>query len=170
MILKGKAWKFGDDINTDLIIPYKYKARTLDPKELGIHCMEGIDPYFSKKVNPGDFIVAGKNFGCGSSREQAPIAIKACGISAVIAKSFARIFYRNAINIGLPVLECKEGLEKIEEGDLLEVDLKEGIINDLSKNLTLKTSKIPSFLEKLLNEGGLVEYYKKYRKFPWKVI
>jgi 3-isopropylmalate/(R)-2-methylmalate dehydratase small subunit len=168
MILKGKAWKLGDDINTDLIIPYKYKARTLDPKELGAHCMEGVDPYFSKKVNPGDFIVAGKNFGCGSSREQAPIAIKACGISAVIAKSFARIFYRNAINIGLPVLECKEELEKIEEGDLLEVDLKEGIIKDLSKNLILKASKIPSFLERLLDEGGLVEYYKKYGKFPWK--
>jgi 3-isopropylmalate/(R)-2-methylmalate dehydratase small subunit len=168
MILKGKAWKLGDDINTDLIIPYKYKARTLDPRELGMHCMEGIDPYFSKKVNPGDFIVAGKNFGCGSSREQAPIAIKACGISAVIAKSFARIFYRNAINIGLPVLECKEGLEKIEEGDLLEVDLKEGVVKDLSKNLILKASKIPSFLERLLNEGGLVEYYKKYGRFPWK--
>ncbi|MEM3506170.1 MAG: 3-isopropylmalate dehydratase small subunit [Candidatus Bathyarchaeia archaeon] len=170
MILKGKAWKFGNDINTDLIIPYKYKARTLDPKELGMHCMEGIDPYFSKKVRPGDFIIAGKNFGCGSSREQAPIAIKACGISVVIAKSFARIFYRNAINIGLPVLECKEDLEKIEEGDLLEVDLKEGIVKDISRNLTLKTSKIPSFLEKLLDEGGLVEYYKKYAKFPWKSI
>jgi len=168
MILKGKVWKFGDDINTDLIIPYKYKARTLDPKELGMHCMEGLDPLFPKKVSPGDFIVAGKNFGCGSSREQAPIAIKACGISAIIAKSFARIFYRNAINIGLPVLECKENLEAIEEGDLLEVDLKKGIIKDLSKNLILKASRIPSFLEKLLEEGGLVEYYKKYKKFPWK--
>ncbi|MEM2897471.1 MAG: 3-isopropylmalate dehydratase small subunit [Candidatus Bathyarchaeia archaeon] len=167
MMLNGKAWKFEDDVNTDLIIPYKYKARTLDPKELGMHCMEGIDPNFSKKVSKGDFIIAGKNFGCGSSREQAPIAIKACGISAIIAKSFARIFYRNAINIGLPVLECKEGLEAIEEGDLLEVNLKEGIVRDLSKNLILKASKIPDFLEKLLDGGGLVEYYKKYGKFPW---
>jgi len=132
MKLTGKAWKFGSNIDTDVIIPYKYKARTLDPQELGAHCMEGLDPEFPRKISKGDFIVAGENFGCGSSREQAPIAIKSCGISAVIAESFARIFFRNAINIGLPVLECVEVTREVNEGDVLEVDLENGVVTNLA--------------------------------------
>ncbi|MCP8323398.1 MAG: 3-isopropylmalate dehydratase small subunit [Candidatus Methylarchaceae archaeon HK02M2] len=165
--MEGRAWKFGDNINTDIIIPYKYKARTIDPKSLANHCMEGIDPKFSKKVRKGDFIVAGKNFGCGSSREQAPVAIKACGISAVIAESFARIFYRNAINIGLPVIAHKDFPKIINEGDTIEVDLKKGVIKNLTKKKIIRVEKQPKFLEKMLQAGGLVEYYKKFRKFPW---
>ena len=167
IFLIGRAWKFSDNIDTDVIIPYKYKARSIDPKELAEHCMEGIDPNFSKKVKKGDFIVAGRNFGCGSSREQAPVAIKACGISAVIAESFARIFYRNAINIGLPVIICKDFPKETNEGDLIEVDLKEGFVKNLSNGKIMKINKQPAFLERMLEVGGLIEYYKKFRKFPW---
>ncbi|MCP8304949.1 MAG: 3-isopropylmalate dehydratase small subunit [archaeon] len=165
--MKGRAWKFGDDVNTDIIIPYKHKARSIDPKTLAKHCMEGIDPEFSKKVQKGDFIVAGRNFGCGSSREQAPVSIKACGISAVIAESFARIFYRNAINIGLPVLVCEGISKEVDEGDIIEVDLSKGIAKNLSKEKIIDVEKQPEFLEKMVKAGGLVEYYKKFRRFPW---
>jgi len=167
IFLQGRVWKFSDNINTDVIIPYKYKARSIDPKELAEHCMEGIDPEFSKKVKKGDFIVAGRNFGCGSSREQAPVAIKACGISAVIAESFARIFYRNAINIGLPAIICKDISKETNEGDLIELDLSEGVVKNLSTGKVMKANKQPEFLERMLKAGGLIEYYKRFRKFPW---
>jgi len=167
ILLQGRVWKFSDNIDTDIIIPYKYKARSIDPKELAEHCMEGIDPEFSKKVKKGDFIVAGRNFGCGSSREQAPVAIKACGISAVIAESFARIFYRNAINIGLPAIICKDISKETNEGDLIELDLSEGIVKNLSTGKVMKANKQPEFLERILKAGGLIEYYKRFRKFPW---
>ncbi|MGQ9469915.1 MAG: 3-isopropylmalate dehydratase small subunit [Nitrososphaerales archaeon] len=165
--MKGRAWKFSDNIDTDVIIPYNYKARSIDSKELAEHCMEGIDPDFSKKVKKGDFIVAGRNFGCGSSREQAPVAIKASGISAVIAESFARIFFRNAINIGLPAIVCKGISKETKEGDLIEVDLGEGIVKNLSTGKVMKANKQPEFLERMLKAGGLIEYYKKFRRFPW---
>lgn len=163
-IIKGRVWKFGDNIDTDVIIPFKYKARTLDPKELAQHVMEGIDPDFARKVKPGDIIVAGKNFGCGSSREQAPLAIKAAGIAAIVAESFARIFFRNAINIGLPVLEVKGISEKTDEGDLLEIDLLQGMVKNLTKNMAFKAAPLPDMIMEILKEGGLVNYLKKRRK------
>ena len=131
LILKGKVWKFGDNIDTDVIIPARY-LNTTDVKELSLHCMEGIKEDFAGQVSPGDIIVAGTNFGCGSSREHAPIAIKACGISCVMAESFARIFFRNAINIGLPILESKEAVREIKEGDKIEIDLIAGEIRNLT--------------------------------------
>ena len=159
MIIKGKVHKFGDNINTDDIIAAKYLVST-DKKELGKHCMENIAPNFVKEVNPGDIIVAGKNFGCGSSREHAPRAIKGCGISAVIARSFAGIFFRNAINIGLPFLELGE-INKINDGDSLEIDLSGGIIKNLSTNQTYKTGAFPEFLQEIIKQGGLMNYIKK---------
>ncbi|MEM2123624.1 MAG: 3-isopropylmalate dehydratase small subunit [Candidatus Bathyarchaeia archaeon] len=165
--VKGRAWRFGDHIDTDVIIPYKYKARTLDPKELGIHCMEGLDPGFAARVSRGDVIVAGRNFGCGSSREQAPLAIMGCGISAVIAASFARIFYRNAVNLGLPVLESAEASKSINQGDIIEISLEEGLIEDLTTGQRFKALKPSSFLMELLREGGLIEYYRRHARFPW---
>ena len=158
MFLKGKSWKYGDDINTDLIIPARY-LNTSDPDALAKHCMEDEDPDFVKKINKGDFIVAGKNFGCGSSREHAPISIKYAGISAVIAKSFARIFYRNAFNMGLLILECNEA-DQIKTGDELEVDTKKGEIKNLTKNEIYKILPVPAFMEELVNSGGLIEYMK----------
>ncbi|MGD0919366.1 MAG: 3-isopropylmalate dehydratase small subunit, partial [Thermodesulfobacteriota bacterium] len=131
MILRGRVWKFGDDVDTDVIIPVQYTGGT-DPEEFGKHCMEGIDPHFPRKVTPGDILVAGKNFGCGSSREPAPLAIKAAGISCIIAKSFARIFYRNAFNVGLPLLESREAPDAITAANELEIDLDTGDIRDLS--------------------------------------
>ncbi|MHC1600761.1 MAG: homoaconitase small subunit [Candidatus Nezhaarchaeales archaeon] len=163
-IIKGRVWKFGDNIDTDVIIPFKYKARTLDPKELAQHVMEGIDPDFAKKVKPGDIIVAGKNFGCGSSREQAPLAIKSAGIAAIVAESFARIFFRNAINIGLPVLEVKGISEKTDEGDLLEIDLLQGTVKNLTKNAVFKAAPLPDMIMEILKEGGLVNYLKKRKR------
>ncbi|RLF07916.1 MAG: 3-isopropylmalate dehydratase [Thermoprotei archaeon] len=163
-MIKGRVWKFGDNIDTDVIIPFKYKARTLDPKELAQHVMEGIDPDFARKVKPGDIIVAGKNFGCGSSREQAPLAIKAAGIAAIVAESFARIFFRNAINIGLPVLEVKGISEKTDEGDLLEIDLLQGTVKNLTKNMAFKAAPLPDMIMEILKEGGLVNYLKKRRR------
>ena len=157
MKLKGKAWKFGDDVNTDEIIPARY-LNTTDPKEMATHCMEDIDPDFVKKASPGDIIVADKNFGCGSSREHAPIAIKAAEISCVIAKSFARIFYRNAINIGLPILECKEAALKINEGDEIEADLASGTITNLTRKETYKAQPFPEFMQKIIAAGGLMKY------------
>ncbi len=157
MKLKGKAWKFGEDVDTDAIIPAIY-LNTTDPEEMAAHCMEVIDPDFPNKVAPGDIIVADKNFGCGSSREHAPIAIKAAGISCVIAKSFARIFYRNAINIGLPILECEEAALKVSEGDQLEVDLASGAIANLTKSEIYKARPFPEFMQRLIATGGLMKY------------
>lgn len=162
MIIRGKVHKFGDNINTDDIIAAKYLVST-DEKELGLHCMETIAPDFVNKVSPGDIIVAGKNFGCGSSREHAPLAIKGCGISAVLAKSFAGIFFRNAINVGLPFLEV-DNIDEIANGDLLEIDLSGGIIKNLSKNQTYKTGAFPEFLEAIIRQGGLINWVKA-RKF-----
>ena len=162
MIIKGKVHKFGDDINTDDIISAKYLVST-DAKELGSHCMEAIVPDFAKKVTPGDIIIAGKNFGCGSSREHAPLAIKGAGIQAVIARSFAAIFFRNAINIGLPFLESQD-VDKIKEGDLIEIDLSAGVIKNLTQNQTYNTQAFPEFLQELVKEGGLMNYIKNKGK------
>lgn len=164
MKLTGIAHKFGDDINTDLIISGRYKFRTLDNKELAEHVMEDLDHDFYKKISEGDFIVAGRNFGCGSSREQAPLAIKYAGISAVIAKSFARIFFRNAINIGLPVLECRHA-NKIENGDELEVDISKGLIIIKDRNLHLRIKPLSEIMLKILDDGGLVNHFRKHGGF-----
>jgi len=162
MIIKGKAHTLGADINTDDIIAAKYLVST-DAKELGAKCMESIKPDFAKNVKEGDIIVAGKNFGCGSSREHAPLAIKGCGIRAVIAPSFAAIFFRNAINIGLPFLESND-TSRIGEGDELEIDLSTGVIKNLTKKEQYKTAEFPAFLQELVGEGGLMKYVKKHRK------
>ena len=158
MVIRGKAHKFGDDINTDDIIAAKYLVTT-DEAELGKHCMENIAPDFLKKINKGDIIVGGKNFGCGSSREHAPRALKGAGIAAVVAESFAGIFFRNSINIGLPFLELKE-VDKIKDGDTLEIDLASGIIKNLSKNESYKTQAFPEFLQEIVRQGGLIQYIK----------
>lgn len=159
MVIKGKVHKFGDDINTDDIIAAKYLVST-DAKELGAHCMETINPEFSQRVSPGDIIVAGKNFGCGSSREHAPLAIKGCGVSAVIAKSFAAIFFRNAINIGLPFLESADA-DKTNDGDMIEIDLSSGVIKNITQGKNYKTQAFPEFLQEIVSCGGLIEYIKK---------
>ncbi len=159
MRLRGKAWKFGDDISTDHITPGRYYHLRSNLPELAKHVMEDADPDFMKKFKPGDFIVAGKNFGMGSSREHAPLALKVAGVSAVIAKSFARIFYRNAINIGLPVLIADT--DEIDDGDELEVDLSTGIIRDLTKNIEIKAKPLPDVMIRILKEGGLVEFVRK---------
>jgi len=160
MILKGRAWKFGNDINTDEIIPAKYLV-TVDPKELGANCMDGIMPGFSKRVTAEDIIVAGKNFGCGSSREHAPIAVKGCGISCVVAESFARIFFRNSINIGLPIFECAEAAKAIQEGDEVEVDASTGLIRNLTKEQVYKAKPMPEFMQELISAGGLMKWVVK---------
>lgn len=160
-MIKGKVHKFGDDVNTDEIIAAKYLNLT-DPKELGRHCMETVDHNFSQKVNAGDIIVAGDNFGCGSSREHAPVAIKGVGISGVIAKSFARIFFRNSINIGLPILEIREA-DEIKSGDALEIDLQRGIINNLTQNQTYQSKGYPEFMQRIVEAGGLMGWVKKHR-------
>lgn len=160
MLLKGNAWRFGDDIDTDAIIPARY-LNTSDPKELARHVMEDADKEFPDKVKAGDIIVAGKNFGCGSSREHAPIAIKEAGIQAVIAKSFARIFYRNSFNIGLPIFESEEASEKIKEGDIVEIDADSGVIKNLSTGEQYTAKPIPPFMQELIAAGGLIEWTKK---------
>jgi 3-isopropylmalate/(R)-2-methylmalate dehydratase small subunit len=160
MKIKGKVWKFGEDINTDVIIPARY-LNTSDPAELAKHCMEGADPDFSKKIKPGDIIVAGKNFGCGSSREHAPIALKAAGIGCVIASSFARIFYRNAFNMGLPIFESNESAEALKEGDEVEVDADTGEIRDLTTGDVFKAQPIPPFMQELISDGGLIPHVLK---------
>jgi 3-isopropylmalate dehydratase small subunit len=157
MKFKGKVWKFGNNIDTDVIIPARY-LNSSDPDILAQHCMEGIDINFSSKASKGDIIVAGKNFGCGSSREHAPIAIKALGISCVIARSFARLFYRNSFNMGLLILESPEVYESIREGDVLEVDIDEGKIREVSSNIIYRIEPIPSFMQRLIREGGLMGY------------
>jgi len=160
MKFKGNALKFGADIDTDQIIPARY-LNTSDPKELAKHCMEDADPQFINKIKPGDIIVADKNFGCGSSREHAPIAIKAAGISCVIAKSFARIFYRNSFNMGLPILECPDAVAATQEGDEVEVNMSTGEIVNLTKNKRFRSQPIPPFMQELINTGGLMEWVKK---------
>lgn len=155
----AKVWKFGDNIDTDIIIAARY-LNTSDPKILATHIMEDKDKDFSKNVKNGDIIVAGENFGCGSSREHAPIALKAAGIGAVIAKSFARIFYRNSFNTGLLILECKES-DKIDENDELKIDVNSGVITNLTKNEKYKFEPIPEFMQKLLKSGGLINYAKE---------
>jgi 3-isopropylmalate/(R)-2-methylmalate dehydratase small subunit len=165
MIIKGKAIKLGDNINTDFIISGRYKFHITDMKELAKHIMEDIDPEFPSKIKPGEsIIVAGKNFGMGSSREQAPLVIKESGIVAVIAKSFARIFYRNGFNIGLPLIETDTG--EIKEGDSLDIDLDKGRVKDLTRVIELKSEPLPKFMQELLHEGGIVNYYKKHNALP----
>jgi 3-isopropylmalate dehydratase small subunit len=160
MRFQGRAWLFGDNIDTDAIIPARY-LNTSDPRELAKHCMEDADASFVDKIQPGDIIVAGKNFGCGSSREHAPIAIKWAGISCVIAESFARIFYRNAFNMGLPILECPCIGGKIKEGDEIVVDLSKGIIENVSTGEIYHAEPLPPFMQELLEAGGLIPYVKK---------
>jgi 3-isopropylmalate/(R)-2-methylmalate dehydratase small subunit len=160
MTLKGTTFKYSDNVDTDAIIPARY-LNLHEPADLAAHCMEDIDIDFVKKVKQGDIIVAQSNFGCGSSREHAPVAIKASGVSCVIAESFARIFFRNAINIGLPLLECPEAVDNIKAGDVVEVDLKEGKITNLSNNKTFISKPYPEFMMQIVNAGGLVEYTKK---------
>jgi 3-isopropylmalate/(R)-2-methylmalate dehydratase small subunit len=160
MEYRGKVWKFGNDVDTDAIIPARY-LNTSDPDQLAAHCMEDLDPAFMEKMKPGDMIVAGKNFGCGSSREHAPIAIKAAGISCVIAASFARIFYRNAINIGLPILESPEASKALEEGREVRVDLAAGTITDEGTGETYTATPFPGFMRELMEAGGLIPYVQK---------
>ncbi len=154
---KGTVFKFGDNVDTDVIIPARY-LNSSDPKELATHCMEDIDKDFVNRVHTGDIIVAEKNFGCGSSREHAPIAIKAAGVSCVIAETFARIFYRNAINIGLPIIECPEASKGIEAGDEVEVDFDTGVITDKTKGMTFQGQAFPPFMQKIIDCEGLVNY------------
>jgi 3-isopropylmalate/(R)-2-methylmalate dehydratase small subunit len=163
MELKGKVWKFGDDVDTDAIIPARY-LNTSDPAELARHVMEDADKEFPDKVKAGDIIVAGKNFGCGSSREHAPIAIKASGMQAVVAKSFARIFYRNAFNIGLPIFESSEASEQIKEGDIVEIDAGKGVIKNITAGESYTAKPIPPFMQELISSGGLIEWTKNKLK------
>ena len=160
MDAKGRVHKYQDNVDTDVIIPARY-LNTKDHAELASHCMEDIDPDFVKNVKPGDIIVAGENFGCGSSREHAPIAIKASGVSCVIATTFARIFYRNAINIGLPILECPEASKGIEDGDQVEVDFAKGEIRNVTKNETYTAAPFPEFIRGIINAGGLMASIKE---------
>lgn len=165
MNLKGKAVKLGNNINTDFIISGRYKFSITDMKELSKHIMEDIDPGFAAKLIPGEsIIVAGSNFGMGSSREQAPLVIKEAGITAVLAKSFARIFYRNSFNIGLPLIETDT--DKIAESDLLDIDLDKGIVRNLSQNIDLEIKPLPKFMQELLKEGGVVKYFRNHARLP----
>ena len=160
MKVKGKVFKYGNDVDTDVIIPARYLNTSFE-KELAGHCMEDIDTQFTKEVKAGDIIVAGDNFGCGSSREHAPIAIKASGISLVIANSFARIFYRNSINIGLPILECPEAVKAINRGDIVSCELASGVIHNESTGQTFKTEPFPEFIRKIIEDGGLLKHLAK---------
>ena len=160
MVYTGKVIKYGDNVDTDVIIPARY-LNTSDHAELASHCMEDLDKDFTKRVEKGDIMVAGDNFGCGSSREHAPIAIKASGISLVIANTFARIFYRNAINIGLAILECPEAVANISDGDRVEADLDNGIIYNRTTGKEFKTQPFPPFIQKIIENGGLIETIKK---------
>ena len=157
MKANGKVLKYGDNVDTDVIIPARY-LNSFDAKELASHAMVDIDPTFVERLEPGDIMVASKNFGCGSSREHAPLALKTAGVSCVIAKSFARIFYRNSINIGFPILECEEAVDGIEEGDQVEVEFETGVIRNLTKGTEFKAQGFPPFLQKMIEEGGLVNY------------
>ncbi len=160
MEIHGRVIKYGNNVDTDVIIPARY-LNTSDPAELASHCMEDLDAGFAKRVKKGDIMVAGRNFGCGSSREHAPIAIKASGISCIIAGTFARIFYRNAINIGLPIIECPEAAAGISEGDELDVDLDSGVITNLTKGVTYKGVPFPEFMQKIIAADGLIGYIRQ---------
>ncbi len=160
METKGKDFKYPDNVDTDVIIPARY-LNTSDAKELAKHCMEDIDNTFVSRVNAGDIMVAGWNFGCGSSREHAPLVIKTCGTGCVIAKSFARIFYRNAINIGLPILECEAAAEEIEDGDTVSVDFDTGVITNITKGKTYKAEPFPAFIQNIIEKGGLLASLKE---------
>lgn len=160
MKAEGRVFKFGSNVDTDVIIPARY-LNVPDPSQLAKHCMEDIDKEFVNKVSKGDIIVADKNFGCGSSREHAPIAIKESGISCVIASTFARIFYRNSINIGLPILECDEAAKGIEEGDKVEIDFKTGVIKNITKNETYQAEPFPEFMQNIIQNGGLIKSIEK---------
>lgn len=159
MLFEGKVIKYGDNVDTDVIIPARY-LNTIDKKELASHCMEDLDATFTSRVQDGDIMVAGYNFGCGSSREHAPIAIKESGIALVIAKSFARIFYRNSINIGLPIIECPEAVDAISEGDKLKADMDAGVIYDLTTGEEYKAEPFPAFIQEIITTGGLIESIK----------
>ena len=159
MVVKGSVFKYGDNVDTDVIIPARY-LNIADPKELSTHAMEDIDTEFVKKVQPGDIIVGGANFGCGSSREHAPIAIRACGVSCVIAASFARIFYRNSINIGFPILECPEAAAAIRNGDTVSVDFASGVIRDDTTGQTFQAVAVPEFINRIIEHDGLLPYLK----------
>ena len=158
-MIRGKTWKFGDHVDTDVIIPARY-LNAPEPSELAKHCMEDIDASFAGKVSKGDIMVGGWNFGCGSSREHAPVAIQASGVSCVIAASFARIFYRNAINIGFPILECPEASEAIKAGNIVSVDTETGVITDETTGMTFKAKPFPEFIRKIIESGGLLPYLK----------
>lgn len=162
MSVKGRVFKYGDNVDTDVIIPARY-LNTSDAKELAAHCMEDIDKDFVNNVKDGDIIVANKNFGCGSSREHAPLAIKTAGVSCVIASTFARIFYRNAINIGLPILECNEAVKNIDAGDELEVEFSTGLIKNLTKNQEYQGEAFPEFMQKIIDNDGLIGYIRNNR-------
>ena len=157
--VQGRVHKYGDDVNTDVIIPARY-LNIHDMDELSLHCMEDIDPEFVEKANPGDIIVARDNFGCGSSREHAPVVIKQRGISCVIATTFARIFYRNAINIGLPIMECPEASERIEDGDEVAIDFESGVITNVTKGETYQAAPFPAFIQEIIDAGGLLNSLK----------
>lgn len=157
MLLQGNAIKYGDNVDTDVIIPARY-LNTADEVELASHCMADIDPDFQSRRKPGDIMVAGQNFGCGSSREHAPLAIKAAGISCIIAQTFARIFFRNAINIGLPILTCPQAAAEIAEGDQIRVDLQTGVITNLTKQRSYQSSSYPAFMQQIIRSGGLIAY------------
>jgi len=161
--LHGRVWKFGDNIDTDLIIPARY-LNVFDPLELAKHCMEDINPAFAQEIQPGDIIVAGKNFGCGSSREHAPLALKAAGVSAIIAPSFARIFYRNAFNIGLPIFEFPPATEKIRTGDEIAINMATGVITNLTQNEQYQTTPIPPFMQEIISAGGLINHIQKNKR------
>ncbi|OGD22184.1 MAG: 3-isopropylmalate dehydratase small subunit [Candidatus Aminicenantes bacterium RBG_16_63_16] len=163
--MKGLVLKYGDHVDTDAIIPARY-LNTSDPGELARHCMEDVDPEFPRRVKPGSILVAGENFGSGSSREHAPIALKASGIAGVVAASFARIFFRNAINIGLPILECREAAEKARDGDTFEVDFASGVVRDLTQAVAFQAEAFPQFVEEIIRAGGLVEAVRKKMKPP----
>ena len=165
MELKGKVFKYGDNVDTDVIIPARY-LNTSEAKELAAHCMEDIDPAFAGKVKPGDIIVAGRNFGCGSSREHAPLAIKASGVACVIATTFARIFYRNALNIGLPILECPDAAATIAAGDEVGIDLSSGTVTDETTGRTFQAEPFPPFMQELISAGGLAAYMRSTKKQP----
>ncbi len=159
--IKGKVWKFGDDVDTDAILPGRYLVLTGE-KELAACVMKGCDPDFSEKVKEGDIIVAGKNFGCGSSREHAPISIKGAGVSAVVAESFARIFYRNSVNIGLLLIEAKGISKNVDEGDEIEIDMEKGVLKDLNNSKEFKIKPLPEFMRGIMKEGGLISYLKNH--------
>lgn len=163
MAMEGKVWRYGDNIDTDVIIPARY-LNTFDPKELASHCMVDIDETFAGQVQPGDIMVGGRNFGCGSSREHAPIAIKACGVPVIIAASFARIFYRNGINVGLPLLEIGDQVNQIHGGDRLRVDLSTGIIENLTTGDTFQAPPLPGFIQDIARAGGLINYVKEKKE------